>query len=73
MFLTVQSALKTKPSITCVCIQVVSQQCDRSKSPSTQVTFMWPLVRVALHVTVQVGASWTGVATKLTLESLLYT
>lgn len=58
---------------TCMCVEVVSQQCDCSKGPSTQVTFMRPLICVALHVPVQVGATWTGVATQLTLESLLYT
>ncbi len=57
---------------TCVCVEVVPQQCDCSKGSSTQVTFMWSLVCVALHVSVQVGAPWTGVATQLTLESLLY-
>lgn len=60
-------------NITCVCVKMVSQQCDCSKCASTQVTLVWPLVCVALHVSIQVGTSWTSVATKLTLESLLYT
>lgn len=32
-----------------------------------------PLIRVALHVTVQVRASWASVTTQLTLECLLNT
>lgn len=60
-------------SITCVCVEMVPQQSDCSESPSTQVTFVGPLVCVALHVPVQVGASRAGVATELALERLLYT
>lgn len=60
-------------SVTCVCVQVVPQQSDCSESPSTQVAFVGPLVCVALHVPVQVGASRAGVATELALESLLDT
>lgn len=60
-------------SITCVCVEMVPQQSDCSERPSTQVTFVGSLVRVALHVPVQVGASRAGVATELTLERLLYT
>lgn len=60
-------------NITCVCVKMVSQQCDCSKCASAQVTLMWPLICVALHVSVQVGTPWTSVATKLTLESLLHT
>lgn len=54
-------------------IQVVSQECDCSESTSAQVTFVRPLVRVTLHVSVEVGAPWAGVTTQLTLESLLHT
>lgn len=71
--LQVLKSINTSFCITCVCIEVVSQQCDCSECPSTQVTFMRSLVCMALHVSVQVGAPWTGVATQLTLESLLYT
>lgn len=60
-------------SITRVCVEMVPQQSDCSERPSTQVTFVGSLVRVALHVPVQVGASRAGVATELTLERLLYT
>lgn len=60
-------------SVTCVCVEVVPQQSDCSESPSAQVTFVGPFVCVALHVPVQVGASRAGVATELTLESLLDT
>lgn len=56
-----------------MCVEVVPQQCHCPKSSSTQVTFMRSLVCVALHVSVQVGAPWAGVATQLTLEGLLYT
>lgn len=56
-----------------MCIQVVSKKCDCPEGPSTQVTFMWPLICVALHVSVQVGAPWAGVATQLTLKGLLHT
>lgn len=59
--------------VTCVCVEVVPQQGDCSESPSTQVTFVGPLVCVTLHVPVQVGASRAGVATELALESLLDT
>lgn len=60
-------------SVTCVCVEMVPQQSDCSERPSTQVTFVGSLVRVALHVPVQVGASRAGVATEFTLERLLYT
>lgn len=59
--------------VTCVCVEMVPQQSDCSESPSTQVTFMGPLICVALHVPVQVGSPRASVATELTLESLLYT
>lgn len=62
-----------KGLVTCVCVEVVPQQSNCSEGPSTQVTFMGPLVCVALHVPIQVGAPWAGVATELTLESLLHT
>lgn len=58
---------------TCVCVEMVPQQGDSPEGTSTQVTFVRPLIRVALHVTVEVGASWAGVATQLALECLLHT
>lgn len=56
-----------------MCVEVVSQQCDCSERSPAQVTFMRPLICVALHVSVQVRAPWAGVAAQLTLESLLNT
>lgn len=55
----------------CVCVEVVSEQSNRSKGSSTQVAFVRSFICVALHVTVQVGATWTGVATQLALKGLL--
>lgn len=54
-------------------VQVVPQQGDGPEGPPTQVAFVRPLVRVALHVSVQVGAARTRVAAQLTLERLLHT
>lgn len=56
-----------------MCIEVVAEQGDCSEGSATQVTFVGPFVRVALHVSVQVGATGTGVAAQLTLECLLHT
>lgn len=56
-----------------MCVEVVPQQSDCSESSSAQVAFVRPLVCVALHVPVQVGASRAGIATELALESLLDT
>lgn len=58
---------------TCVCVEVVSQQGDCPEGSSTEVTFVWSLIRVALHVPIQVRAPWTCVAAKLALKSLLHT
>ena len=56
-----------------MCVEVVAEQGDRSEGSATQVTFVGPFVSVALHVAVQVRATRTGVAAKLTLERLLHT
>lgn len=55
-----------------MCIEMVSQQGDRPEGSSTQVTFVRSFVCVALHVSVQVGASRAGIATQLTLKRLLH-
>lgn len=52
---------------------MVPQQGYSPEGTSTQVAFVRPLIRVALHVTVEVGAPWAGVATQLALECLLHT
>lgn len=57
---------------TSVRVEMVPQQGHRPEGSSTQVTFVRSLVRVALHVSVQVGASRARVATQLTLERLLH-
>lgn len=62
-----------KQKNTCMCVEMVPQQGDSPKGTSTQVAFVRPLISVALHVTVEVGASGARVATQLTLECLLYT
>lgn len=69
----VQLFLISLPHFTCVCVQVVPQQRDCSEGSATQVTFVRPLVSVALHVSIQIRTSWAGVATELTLESFLHT
>jgi len=58
---------------TSVCVEVVAEQGNCSEGSATQVTFVGPFVRVAFHVSVQVGAPGTGVAAQLTLERLLHT
>lgn len=51
---------------------MIPQQGDRPEGSSTQVTLVRSLVCVALHVSVQVGASRTSVAAKLALERLFH-
>lgn len=57
---------------TSVCVEMVSEQGDGPEGSSTQVTFVRSLVRVTLHVSIQVGAPGAGVATQLTLKRLLH-
>lgn len=57
---------------TCVSIEVISQQRDCPESSATKVALVWPLVRVAFHVTVQVRTPRAGVAAQFTLECLLH-
>lgn len=57
---------------TSVCVQVVPEQGDGPEGPPTQVTFVRPLIRVAFHVSVQIGASRTRVAAQLALKRLLH-
>lgn len=54
-------------------VEMVPKQGDGSKGSPTQMALVRPLIRVALHVAVQIGASWAGVTTQLTLECLFDT
>lgn len=44
-------------------VEVVPQQCDCPEGTTTQVTFVRPLICVALHVAIKIRTPWTGVAT----------
>lgn len=68
-----QKVCARKQKNTCVCVEMVPQQGDCPEGAPTQMALVRPLIRVALHVTVEVGASWAGVATQLALECLLHT
>lgn len=57
---------------TSVCVEMVSEQGDGPEGSSTQVTFVRSLIRVTLHVSVQVGAARTRVAAQLALKRLLH-
>lgn len=52
---------------------MVPQQCHSPEGSSTKMALVRPLIRVALHVAIQIGTAWAGVTAQLTLECLLNT
>lgn len=54
-------------------VEVVPQQRHSPEGSSTKMALVRPLIRVALHVAVQIGTARASVTAQLTLECLFNT